>query len=650
MDKDDFYNWYCDNDLNNTELEIARDFDEECNLYYYGKDLGITYHKEKTKFRVWAPTATGLKVLIYNTENSPDAVIEEELKPDINGTWVVEIMGDLAGKYFVYHVNFNGHTNEVVDPYTRAVSTNSQRGLIVDLDKTDPPGWEDDRRIEVEKPQDAIVYEVHVKDFSSSVNSGIKNKGKYLAFTETGTVSPDGLKTGIDHLKELGITHVHLQPVFDFVTVDETREEDYNWGYDPYFYNVPEGAYATNPSDDSRIREFKEMVKSLHDNRIGVIMDVVYNHTYFTKRSPFNKLVPGYYYRFDDEGNYSNGSGTGNELASEKQMVRKFIIDSVKYWAEEYHIDGFRFDLMALHDRETMSQLEQIIHNINPSIIIYGEPWTGGVSPLAPEDQMVKGAQRGMDIAVFNDNFRNAIKGDNDGIGTGFVSGASHQVDSIKRGIVGAIYFNDHIQGFAEEPQESVNYVSSHDNLTLWDKLNKSNIHDSEEVRIKMDRMAQGIIFTSQGMPFIQGGEEFLRTKYGNHNSYNAGDKVNQLKWERKWRYYDTFEYYRGLIKLRKEHPAFRLRDAQQIRQHLRFISTPYNTLGFMLRKYAGGDHWKNIIVLYNPNRESIVFCLPYEGDWHVVADDRKTGTDILYSISQQEVQVAPISLMVLFQ
>lgn len=634
--------------LREYQYEIADDFGYD-ERYYSGNDLGVCYSPEVTRFRVWSPTANSISLHILENELSEEPDISIEFERDVNGTWMAEVKGDMVNKYFVYLVKVHGRVNRVIDPYTRGLGTNSRYGMIVDLERTNPQGWNYDQRIQLSRPQDAVIYELHVRDFSQSPASGMENKGKYLAFTELDTRGLQGLKTGVAHLKELGITHVHLQPVFDFATVDDNDHQGYNWGYDPYFFNVPEGSYATNSSDDSRIREFKKMVKSLHNNNIGVIMDVVYNHTYATEDSPFNQLVPGYYYRFDGCGYYSNGSGTGNEVASEKPMVRKFIVDSVKYWAEEYHIDGFRFDLMALHDRDTMKEVENTLHKIDPSILIYGEPWTGGLSPLAPEQQMYKGAQQGMNIAVFNDHLRNAIKGDNDGMGTGFVSGAHHQELGIKRGVVGAIHYSNEIQDFADEPWETVNYVSSHDNLTLWDKLNKSNHYDSEEIKIYMDKMAHAIVFTSQGIPFIQGGEEFLRTKWGNHNSYNAGDQINQLKWERKEKYYNVFQYYRGLISLRKNHPAFRLKNAQEVREKLSFIATPYNTVGFLLGEYAGGDEWKYICVFYNPNREVHEFKLPFSKEWFIVINRDNAGLEILGVINSDIVTVLPISVMVLY-
>ncbi len=643
MDKLDYINY-----LKELDMEMAKEQAVECQRYYFANDLGVIYTSNMTTFRVWAPTADNIEVLIYKEENDIEPKMKVEMNKGDTGTWFVEVNKDLLGMYHIYQINIKGIIHKAVDPYTKGLGTNSKLGLIVDLDRTDPPGWEEDKRPLLQRPQDAIIYEVHVRDFSSSEDSGMKHKNKYLAFTETDTVNKDGQTTGLSHLKELGITHIHLQPVFDYATVDDISGEGYNWGYDPYFYNVPEGSYSSNPSDDTRIREFKQMVKSLHDNGFGVIMDVVYNHTYHTEDSPFNQIIPKYYYRMDFYGNYSNGSGTGNELASEKPMVRKFIVDSVRYWAEEYHIDGFRFDLMALHDKATMQQVEQTLHSIDSSILIYGEPWMGGLSPLAHEQQLVKGAQRGMKIAVFNDHFRNAIKGDNDGQALGFVSGALHQTENIKRGVVAAISYDNEIQDYALEPWETVNYVSSHDNLTLWDKLHKSNMHDSEVLRIKMDRLAQGIIYTSQGIPFLHGGEELLRTKYGNHNSYNAGDKINQIKWERKNEYYDTFCYYKGLIDIRKKHPAFRLANAHQIRECLSFLDTPSNTIGFLLAENANNDSWKNIVVFYNPNRQSVCFNLPFDGHWNVIADDQQVRNEPLYTICNN-VQLSPISLMILY-
>lgn len=638
------------------DLELADELAGEDEYPYYDGELGIKYSREKSSFRIWAPLARSIKVLLFEEdwqdlegEGKPEPYLIKEMQRDIKGTWYTEISGDLAGSYHIYQIQIGNKVNYVVDPYTRAVGTNSKLGLIVDLARTNPPGWEKDQRVKLAQPQDAVIYETHIRDFTSAADSGIFYKNKYLAFTEIGTVNKSGLNTGIGHLQELGITHLHLLPVFDFASVDDLAENEYNWGYDPYFFNVPEGSYSTDPVDESRIREFKEMVMALHTNGIGLIMDVVYNHTYYTASSPFNKIVPNYYYRRDDYGNFSDGSGTGNEIASEKPMVRKFIVDSVRYWAEEYHIDGFRFDLMALHDCKTMVEVERVLHGLDPSILIYGEPWTGGLTQLDPWNQMVKGRQQGLRIAVFNDHFRNAIKGDNDGRGRGFVSGGG-QALNIKRGIVGGINYSEEIRDFTSEPWETINYVTSHDNLTLWDKLSRSNPEDSARTRNKMARLAQGIILTAQGIPFIYGGEELLRSKAGNPNSYNAGDEINQFKWERKTIYYNTFAYIRGLIRLRKEHPAFRLKNAGEIRRFLKFLPSPENTVAFYLGEYANNDPWRGIVVLFNPGRRKEVFSLPFPGQWQVVVDDNKAGTEPLYYINSAYVELAPISMMVLYQ
>lgn len=622
---------------------------DDRNYYYDGDDLGVTYSPEKTKFRIWAPTASKVKLIIYNDDYSTVYERIMEMEKSRNGTWILILKGDLAGKYYKYKVFVGDHVNETVGPYARAVGEDSKRGLIVDLPQTNPSGWNEDRRITLEHRVDAVIYEIHVRDFSTSPYSGIKNKGKYLGFTERETTSPASLRTGVNHLQELGITHVHLLPVFDFASVDDGDETQYNWGYDPHLYNVPEGSYATNPSNESRIKEFKKMVKVLHDFNIGIIIDVVYNHTY-KRLSPFNLVVPEYYYRFNHKGEYSNGSGCGNEIATERPMTRKFIIDSVKYWVEEYHIDGFRFDLMSLMDRQTIGKLVDSLHRLDPAILIYGEPWTGGDSPLPPGQRMKKGAQQGLKIALFNDHFRSAIKGDNDGHVKGYVSGDYSRILAIKKGVVGGIKYNDNIENFTTEPGETINYVSSHDNLTFWDKLQKSNSDDGEDIRIRMDRLAQAIIFTSQGIAFMAGGEEFLRTKYGEHNSYNAGDKINQIKWERKNTYFYTFKYYQGLIRLRRNHPAFRMSKAEQICKYLKFIETPHNTVGFTLHDHANDDTWREIVVFYNPERKGLVFYLPGIGKWNIVVNDSEAGINSLTTFTGNHIKVPPISAMVLYK
>ena len=629
------------------EKKLNLDFNYD-DFYYDGNDLGVIVNDMSTSFKIWAPAADRVEVLIFADENDQSIKRKFELVKDKNGCWSTIISENLSGNYYLFIIDYGENSYEAIDPYARAVGTNSKLGYIVDLLETNPEGWQKDKRVTLEKPTDAIIYEVHIKDFSISSESGIELKGEYLAFTENGTKNRYGFKTGIDHLKNLGITHVHLLPVFDFATVDDTWQKDYNWGYDPYFYNVPEGSYASDPSDETRIIEFKKMVKALHEQGIGVILDVVYNHTYYTEESTFEKTAPGYFYRkHENEHDLANGSGVGNEFATEKPMARKFIIDSLSYWAEEYHIDGFRFDLMRIIDQETMDLAEDKLHEIDSSIILYGEPWSALPPQLDHEEQMLKGAQKKMNIAAFNDHFRDAIKGDTNGDIKGFVNGKKGLINEVKKGIVGAIQYNKEIHDFTLSPDETINYVSAHDNLTLWDKLKKTNGEEPKFIRIKMDKMAQAIIFTSLGIPFLQGGEEFLRTKYGNSNSYNAGDYINMLKWERKTRYHNTFKYYKGLIELRKSYDVFRMNDAEKIKNNLQFLESPANTVAFKLKSYKNDSRKKELVILYNPNKEWLDFEIG-EGRWGIIVDDKNAGSEVFNIFEDYYIKVPPISVMVL--
>lgn len=615
---------------------------------YNGSDLGVSYIKDKSAFRLWAPTADKVYLRLYKKDN----IEEYEMQKSAGGTWYIELSGDLKGLQYTYKILRNSKEVESVDPYAKALTANGAKSVIIDLRETNPKDWENDIKPTFNSPTDAIIYEIHVRDFSIHNDSGIINKGKYLAFTEGGTVGPNNVKTGLDHLKELGITHVHILPIQDFASVDEIKG-GYNWGYDPYHYFVPEGSYSKDPSDPlSRIKEVKEMVMSLHKAGIRVIMDVVYNHTHTIGNSIFDKIEPGYFYRHNPDGSYSNGSGCGNETASERPMMRKLMIDSLKYWIEEYHIDGFRFDLLALHDIDTVREIEKEIHLIDPSILLYGEPWTGGPSALPVSKQIVKGAQHGLKVSVFNDNIRNGIKGLPDDDSKGFATGQSGLINVIKQGIVGGIKYNDNIGDFTLNPSESINYVSCHDNLTLWDKIEKSNHYDDENTRIAMDKLCNMIVLTSQGIPFIHAGEEMLRTKKGCHNSYNAGDDINAIDWSRKAKYHDVFEYYKGLISLRRKHPAFRMKNAEDIRQNLSFIESPDGTIVFTLDGRPCHDSFNKIIVIYNPLRNDVKINLP-EGNWHVVVDDMKAGTTSIdsgnWKIENNTVTVPPICGMVLY-
>lgn len=614
--------------------------------FYCGDDLGTTYQPDATSFRLWAPTASDVQLLLYESETGP---LQQQLSmfQSDNGTWYAQVSDDLRNWYYLYQVTVYDVTRHAVDPYAKAIAVNGTRGMIVNLSETNPRAWQEDRYVALAHPEDAVIYEVHVRDFSIDPNSGMVNKGKYLAFTEKGTKGPHNVATGVDHLKELGITHVQLQPIQEFASVDENDPDQYNWGYDPRNYNVPEGAYATTPHGTARITECKQMIQSLHQEGIGVIMDVVYNHTFATHDSDFDKIVPQYYYRADYSGNYTNGSGVGNELATERPMVQKFMLDSLTYWVKEYHVDGFRFDLMALQGIETMKQVSETLHAINSQILLYGEPWPGGTSSLPANELLTKGRQKGLGLAVFNDHIRDGLIGSVfDGASRGFATGTWGLVDVIRRAVEGSI--ND----FVASPAETINYVTSHDNYTLWDKITMSDPSDIEENRIenriKMDELAQAVILTSQGVAFLQGGEEILRTKGGNGNSYNAGDATNQFDWSRKAHYWKVFNYYAGLIHLRRYHPAFHMTSVSDIQSHLSFLESPENTLMFALTGHANGDSWENILVIYNPNKTSVPCTLP-PGNWTIVVCQDRISDEFLDRASGSVI-VPAISSMILYQ
>lgn len=619
---------------------------------YYGEDLGATYSKDFTLFKVWAPTQNDIKVIIYDNHHEEQGKIYP-MSYGKNGVWELSLEGDYGNKYFNYIVEIDGKEFETPDPYAKGATANGNKGMIVDFKSVNPKGWDNHKVPKSLQLNQTVIYEMHIRDFSIDKLSGMKNKGKYIAFTEKGTKGIGGISTGLDHLIELGITHLHLLPVFDFASVDEAKSDEYNWGYDPYLYNVPEGSYSTNPFVGSvRIREFKEMIKALHENGIRVIMDMVYNHTFCQYKNPFEILEPKYYYRRDENGEYTNGSGCGNETASEKPMMRKFILDSVKFWALEYKIDGFRFDLMALHDINTMKQIDEELKKINPEILIYGEPWTGGNSSLEFDLQFRKGKQKGTNIAIFNDDFRNAIKGDNNGNTKGFVNGGDRLEKEIKKGIVGSISYNEELLGFCDEPVETINYVSCHDNLTLFDKFEKSCSENSVEERERMNRLAISIILTSQGIPFIQGGTEFLRTKKGNNNSYNAGDKINNIEWSSKLSYNRTFKYLKNLILFRKNQRVFALDSAEDIRKSLEFLSSPYNAVAYMLSS-PYEDDFKHILIIHNANENEISVRLPLKGEWNIIANEfevNQLGVDKGIKSCCNLVNVAALSTYILIK
>ena len=601
---------------------------------YNGNDLELTYSATGSKFRVWAPTADEVKLLLFDNGIEGAAYMMKNMHRSKNGTWVVAVSGDLKGKFYTFQVKIGEKwLNETPGMWVKAVGINGKRAAIIDFNETNPEGWEKDKRPELKNVADIALYELHVRDFSMSPNSGMKNKGKFLAFTEQGTKNTAGQATGIDHLKELGITHVHLLPSYDYASVDETKlnENKYNWGYDPLNYNVPEGSYSSDPANPvARIKEFKQMVQSLHKANIRVVMDVVYNHTFVGEESHLNLLAPGYFYRFNKDSTWSNASGCGNETASERPMMRKFMIESVVYWAKEYHVDGFRFDLMGIHDIETMNAIRAALDKVDPTIVIYGEGWTASGSPLPEEKRAVKkNAKQLKGIAVFSDDIRDALKGSwmHSEI-PGFVAGTDSLEESVKFGIVGGVQHSqiDYTkpiyskEPYVNSPLQSVNYVSCHDDMCLVDKLRQSRPKGAtEDEIIKFNKLAQTVVYTSQGLPFIYAGEEIYRDKKGVHNTYQSPDSINQINWDNKTKYIDIFNYYQGLIALRKAHPAFRMTTQDMVQKNLKFLdmNTP-NVVAYTLGNNANKDSWKQILVIFNGNRKPVVLQIP-EGTWNVV-------------------------------
>lgn len=603
---------------------------------YSGNDLELTVDRNGTHFTLWSPEAQAAQVLLYSSDRNSAPVDTLSMHRADNGTWRASVNTHLYGKYYTFRIRHNGQwLGETPGVWAKAVGTNGLRAAIIDIGATDPEGWEHDRRPTTANITDAIIYEMHHRDFSMHPSSGIVNKGKFLALTESGTHNPTGEATGIDHLKDLGVTHVHILPSYDYNSVDESNlpTNQYNWGYDPQNYNTPEGSYSTNPANPAtRITEMKQMIKSLHDNGIGVIMDVVYNHTGDNDGSNFSLTAPGYYYRHRPDGSYSDASGCGNETASEREQMRRFIVNSVKYWAEEYHIDGFRFDLMAIHDLETMNQVAQALRNIDPSIFVYGEGWTAGDSPLPAENRALKeNVAKMTGIAVFSDDIRDAVKGHySNEADPGFATGKPGNEETVKIGIVASTPHPqvDYSKGnnskfaYATSPLQIINYVSCHDDLTLTDKMRKSMPDATDEERMRAARLAQTIVFTSQGTPFMFAGEEIFRDKKGVHNSYKSPDSINAIDWNLKHINTNQYEYYRELIALRKAHPAFRMTSADDIARNIVFdnTSTP-NLISYSIKNNANGDEWKEIKLIFNGSSDTQEVKIP-RGDWTVIARD----------------------------
>lgn len=634
---------------------------------YDGSDLELTVDNRGTHFRMWSPKAEAVELRLYSNGATGTPCETIAMTRDVKtGTWVATKAERLYGKFYTFRVKSGGKwLDETPGVWAKAVGVNGKRAAIIDMAKTDPEGWSQDKGPKVANFSDVIIYEMHHRDVSMHPSSGIANKGKFLALTEPGTTTPEGYKTGIDHLRELGITHVHILPSYDYNSVDEANLQmnTYNWGYDPQNYNAPEGGYSTNPSDPaSRIAEMKRMVKALHDAGIGVIMDVVYNHTAEQDGSNFELTAPGYYHRHWDDGKYSDASGCNNETASDLQQMRNYIINSVKYWATEYHIDGFRFDLMAIHDTETMTQVAAELKKINPSLFVYGEGWTAGDSPLQPERRALKeNVSKMKDIAVFSDDLRDAVKGHyTNAADRGFATGKPGLEETVKIGIVAATSHPqvDYSKGnnskfaYADSPEMVVNYVSCHDDLCLTDKLRISMAGESEQSMLAAAKLAQTIVFTSQGTPFMFAGEEVFRDKKGVHNSYNSPDSINAIDWSNKAKYHDQFEYYKGLTALRKAHPAFRMTTAAEIAKNLKFdkidsAKTP-NLISYSLLNNANGDSWKEIKVVFNGSSQSQSVNIK-KGDWKiVVAEGKISPTGDLGATKGGKMTLSPYSALIL--
>lgn len=633
---------------------------------YYGDDLELVYTPEQSVFTLWAPTADNVRLNLYSSdeEDTPEEQLELEMADD--GTWRISIDRDLKGSLYTFQIEKDGKwLDETPGIWAKAVGINGNRAAVIDWNETNPEGWESDQSPELKMYSDIILYELHHRDFSIAPNSGVKYKGKFLALTETGTISYEGEASGLDHLKELGVTHIHILPSFDFATVDETslEENNYNWGYDPKNYNVPDGSYSTDPGNPvARIREFKEMVKSLHKNGLRIVLDVVYNHTASTEHSNFNLTVPGYFYRQNPDGSYSNASGCGNETASEREMVRRYIIESVKFWAKEYHIDGFRFDLMGIHDIETMNRLREELLKIDPTIFVYGEGWVAADSPLPPEQRAMRDNVSQMEgIAVFCDDFRDGVRGStfdeqNPGYASGNING---HYEPVKFGIVGAtehpqVDYNGLLYSsspYAAAPSQVVNFVSCHDGYTLVDKLKLSVQGDNAaDELVPIDKLVHTIMLTSQGIPFIRGGEEVMQDKKGEPNSFRSPDSVNQIDWSLKARNREFFDYLKDLIALRKAHPAFRIPTVDGLHQWLHFLDMgDSGVIAYTLGEYANGDEWKEILVAFNGNRNQADIHIP-EQDWVVICRDGEINLDSEEHIGGGDVSMAASSALILYR
>lgn len=636
----------------------------------------VDYTPARTQFSIWSPNADSVFVSLYSDAQSEQYLHRLPMARQTDGSWTLTKKGDLNGLFYtfrVYDASTHWNLHETPGIFAKAVGINGKRGAIVDMANTNPDGWNEDVRPALNKISDAIIYEMHHRDFSIHATSGIQHAGKFLALTESGTQTPQGQSTGIDHLRQLGVTHIQILPSYDFGSIDEQNADGeavvlesgaaaggkYNWGYDPINYNVPEGSYSTNAADpQSRIREFKQMILACHRAGIRVILDVVYNHTYDVENSNFTQTAPDYFYRMTPDGQLGNASGCGNETASERPMMRKFMLESVRYWAEEYHIDGFRFDLMGIHDIETMNLIRAMLDDIDPSIIILGEGWTAGNAQI-PESQLAKKAAipQMPGIAAFSDDIRDGLRGpfydDHEGA---FLACLPGNEESVKFGIVGCIEHsevdmskvNHSSEPWCNEPTQMISYISCHDDMMLTDRLVASIPDLNESMKERLDKLGQTAVLTSQGIPFIWCGEEVMRDKKGVHNSFCSPDEINAIDWSLKAKNLDLFNYYCSLIAMRKAHPAFHMGSAAKVRENLSFLPTPACCVAYHINGAAVSDSWNEIIVILNANRKAVT--LPVEGEWETAAKDGVINLNESLEFVESSVTVPAQSATILYR
>ena len=610
------------------------------------------YNGDKTEFSVWAPTAEAAQLKLYNSASDTVAFKTADMKLGKDGVWKIVVKEDVKGAFYAFQVKHAGEwLQETAGIAAKAVGVNGWRGAVIDWAETNPEGWAEDKSPEI-KPSDIIVYEMHHRDFSVHQTSGVSNKGKYLALTEQGTKNPDGLATGIDHLKEIGVTYIQLLPSTDFITVDEEHLENnqYNWGYDPFNYNAVEGSYSTNPFNPvTRIKEFKQMVQSLHAAGFRVILDVVYNHTTDASKTGFERTMPGYFYRMAEDGSFYNGSGCGNETASEQAMFRKYMIESLEWWMKEYHIDGFRFDLMAIHDIDTMNEISERLHAIDPNVVIYGEGWAA-MAPAYPAEQIALKVNTHMldKIGAFSDNIRDAVRGPLGCENAGFMDGVEGKKADLMFGIAGGVQHPQvSVPFWTNNPLQHVSYVSCHDDHCLRDRLEVAT-KASEKKRLAMVKLAQTAVYTSQGIPFIFNGEELYRHKQGVKNSYNQPDAINAIDWTYKTKYKDLVDYYAALAAIRHAHPGFCLGDAELVREKLQFIEVDNPcVVAFRISGLEGIDSAKSLTVLLNGSKKAVKVDIP-QGNYEVLAQNGKAYADGLGAYSGATISAGATSATIL--